>query len=177
MTRGKIVGGLDPSLSNFGMSKGLLRNGELEVTDIMLVTTKEDTTIKYKNMRDIKRARQLLLAMQMFFDRVDTVYVEVPVGSQSSRAMASYGICIGILALLGKRLIRVSAKDVKVAATGNPEASKADMIEWATNLYPDLPWLTKQRKGESSFTNANEHVADSIASIKAGLLNANLINI
>ena len=169
----KIVGGLDPSLSNFGMSRGTVYNGVLEITSIALVTTKEDKTIKYKNERDLARAQQLLKAMLDFFDMVDTVYVEVPVGSQSARAMASYGICVGVLSALGKKLVRVSAKDVKLFATGNSEATKKDMIDWAVREYPHLPWKTRKVNGELVITNTNEHVADSISAIHAGLINAN----
>lgn len=167
------VGGLDPSLSSFGMSRGTVHNGNINITSILLVTTKEDKTIKYKNERDLARAVQLMSQMQSFFKGINTIYVELPVGSQSARAMASYGICVGVIAALGKKVVRVSAKDVKVTATGNPEASKADMIEWATTSYPDLPWLTRKLNGEAVITNKNEHVADSIAAIHTGIVYAN----
>ncbi len=169
----RVVGGLDPSLSAFGMSRATIINDRIDVTEISLITTKEDKTIKYKNERDLARANHLMYNMRAFFTGIDTIYVEIPVGSQSARAMASYGICIGVLAALGKRVVRVSAKDVKLAATGNDQASKADMIEWATYNFPNLPWLTRKLKGEIVTTNANEHVADSIAAIFAGENNAN----
>lgn len=170
----ELVGGLDPSLSNFGMSKGYLHDGHIVIEDIKLVTTKEDKTIKYKNERDLLRAVKLLEAIKTFFIDVDTIYTEIPVGSQSARAMASYGICIGVLASLGKKIVRVSAKDVKLIATGNPEASKEDIIAWANNVYPNLPWLTRRLKDNSVLTKANEHVADSIAAIHAGINNAKI---
>ena len=165
------VGGLDPSLSNFGMSRGILFKGHLTIEGIALITTKADKTTQYKNMDDLRRATELSEAMEVFFHDVNSIYVEIPVGSQSARAMASYGICVGILSRLGKKVIRVSAKEVKVIATNNPQASKADMITWATESYPDLPWLTRKVNGEPVYTKANEHVADSIASIHAGLNN------
>lgn len=166
------MGGLDPSLTSFGMSRGTLQNGILNITSIMLVSTKEDKSIKYKNERDLVRAIHLMTEMRTFFEGVNTIYVELPVGSQSARAMASYGICVGVVAALGKRVVRVSAKDVKVTATGNPEATKIDMINWATALYPKLPWLTRKLKGDTVLSNKNEHVSDSIAAIHTGLLNA-----
>lgn len=155
------------------MSKGILEGNTLSVNRIQLVSPKEDMSIHYKNMRDLKRAQELSRAMQAFFHEVHIIYVEIPVGSQSARAMASYGICVGVLASLGKRLVRVSAADVKLFATGNKQASKADMIEWATDMYPHLPWLSRKLKGELVYTNANEHVADSIAAILTGINNAN----
>ena len=171
--RKRVIGGLDPSLRNFGMSKGLLTIEEGEQsflpTHIELVSPKDNKEIKYKNERDLQRAMELGEAMYAFFDGVDTIYVEIPVGSQSSRAMASYGICIGVIASLGKRVVRVSAKDVKLIATNDPQASKEDMIDWATSTYPELPWKTRKVKGEVNYSKINEHVADSLAAIHAGI--------
>lgn len=176
MSTWKMIGGLDPSLSNFGMSKGILINdSKIQINEIQLVTTKSNPSIKFRNMDDLERAKQLGRAMIEFFSDVDVIYVELPVGSQSSRAQTSYGVCIGVIAALGSRVKRVSAKDVKLVATGNPEASKQDMIDWATNLYPELTWHTKKRNGVLSYTGKNEHVADSIAAIHAGLKNESII--
>jgi len=165
----EMVGGLDPSLSNFGMSRGAVVDGKYRVDSIYLTTTTADKKCKYKNMDDLRRAQELGKDMLEFFEGIDTIYVELPVGSQSARAMASYGICVGVIAALGKRVIRVSAKDAKEVACDDPKATKADMIEWATTLYPDLPWLTHKRHGEIVYTGANEHVADSIAAVHAGI--------
>ena len=174
MTSPKYVGGLDPSLSNFGMVKGIVNYTNAQPVSftplfIKLVVTKEDKSIKYKNERDLQRARKLGSAMVEFFHGIDTVYVEMPVGSQSARAMASYGICIGVVAALGKRVIRVSAKDVKLVSTADPNATKRDMIKWATEKYPKLPWLKKVRVGVETFIGANEHVSDALAAVHVGL--------
>lgn len=171
-----IVGGLDPSLLNFGMCKGIATRDEekgevtsLSITHTALATSKTNKNIKYKNVDDLHRAIELGAEMIHFFSDADEIYVELPVGSQSARAMASYGICIGIIAALGDRVFRVAAKDVKIAATGNGNASKQDMIDWATSEYPDLDWLTKTIKKKTTYTKANEHIADSIAALHAGL--------
>ena len=175
MTTKVLVGGLDPSLSNFGMCKGIATRKDsvvttsLDITHTSLITSKTNKNIKYKNMDDLHRAMELGAAMIKFFSSVDEIYVELPVGSQSARAMASYGVCIGIIAALGDRVFRVAAKDVKIAATGNGNASKQDMIDWATSEYPDLDWLTKTIKKKTTYTKANEHIADSIAALHAGL--------
>jgi Holliday junction resolvasome RuvABC endonuclease subunit len=168
-----FVGGLDPSLSNFGMSIAAVTNEAITIVRTELVITKVNSDIKYKNMCDLERAKQLSKGMKDFFDTVGTVYVEIPVGSQSSRAMASYGICIGVLAGLDKNIIRISAKEAKIAATGNTKATKKDMIDWATNKHPEVDWIERKYGGEIIFTGANEHVADSMAAIYAGLKRSN----
>lgn len=167
-----IVGGFDPSMSNFGMTKGslCLNTGTFKILDLCLETS-ESSKVKQvrKNSDDLERARKLHKGMQNFFSDCAFVCVEIPVGSQSARAMASYGMCIGLIASLNRPLIQVTPKEVKVAATGKKTATKNEMIKWATGLYPYAPWLTKKVKGQTSFTNANEHLADAIASIHAGV--------
>lgn len=95
--------------------------------------------------------------------------VEIPVGSQSARSMASYGICIGVVASIDKPLIQVTPAEVKLVATGSKTASKDDMIKWATEMYPEGQWLTTNKKGVVSFVNKNEHMADAIAAMHAGV--------
>jgi hypothetical protein len=82
--------------------------------------------------------------------------------------MASYGICIGVLGAvkaLGIPLIEVSPKEVKVAFTNNPNATKLDMINTAINLYPNVDFPKYQGKPAAKC----EHLADAIASIHAGV--------
>ena len=43
------------------------------------------------------------------------------------------------------------------------------MINWAFDKHPDVNWITKKRKGSLRLTNANEHLADAIAVIYAGI--------
>ena len=97
------------------------------------------------------------------------MFVEVPVGSQSARAMASYGVCIGLLAALSdKPLIEVTPTEVKLAAVGSKTASKQEMISWASDLYPHLNWI--KSRGKSELADKNEHIADAIGAIHAGIL-------
>jgi len=78
------VGGLDPSLSNFGMVKGCLTGTLFVPEHTQLVTTKHDKAFKYKNMADLHRAQLLVEATVEFFKDCEVVYVELPVGSQSA---------------------------------------------------------------------------------------------
>lgn len=169
------IAGLDPSMSNWGLAKGLLDldTGEFMIEEVGLQETSSNKLNKKtvrKNSDDLSRSRLLHTAMTEFIDDVAMVMVEIPVGSQSARAMASYGMCIGILAAVKKPLIQVTPNEVKIAATGNKVATKTDMINWATEEYPDAQWLTKKVKGVISFTAKNEHIADAIASIHAGVV-------
>ena len=170
------VAGLDPSLSNFGMVKGSLGFNQgfpvFDLEELLLQESKSDKAnakVVRKNSDDINRARSLHDAMQGFIQDVDLVIVEVPVGSQSARAMASYGICVGLLSSISQPLIQVTPSEVKLVAVGSKTASKAQMIDWATNLYPNANWLKHKQKGEWVLGNKNEHLADALAAVHAGL--------
>lgn len=165
------VMGFDPSFRNFGMAKGFLDvdTGEFSLARIHLseIETPAKSKVVRQNSLDLQVAQRSHKALHGFLEDVDMVFVEIPVGSQSARAMASYGICVGIIASIQKPLIQVTPTEVKMV-TGSKTASKADMINWATTEYPQAPWLTKTQKGVTSFINKNEHMADAIAAIHAG---------
>lgn len=170
------IAGIDPSLSNFGLVKGHLSvnkdTTQLVLTDMQLVQSEADKKSAKsvrKNSDDLRRAQTLCKATKAFIEDVDLVFVEVPVGSQSARSMASYGICIGILGSVTKPIIQVTPAEVKIAATGSKTASKMNMIDWAMNLYPSLPWLFQKRHGVLTPVNKNEHLADSIGAVHAGI--------
>ena len=167
------VVGLDPSFRNFGMSKGKLdlNAGTLSLSEVELSqssTGKELKSVR-QNSKDLNAAKTQFTGMTEFIKGSDLIFVEVPHGSQSARASASYGICIGILASIEIPLIQVTANEVKIASTGNKTETKRGMINWAYNLYPDIDWFTQKRKGISVLTDKNEHIADSIAAIHAGV--------
>ena len=166
------VVGLDPSMRNFGMVKGTLDldTGKLSIASMQLSQPpKSNQKTVRKNSQDLEVAKYHTEYLEAFLEDVDLVFVEIPVGSQNARAMASYGMCVGILASIKKPLIQVTPAEVKIAATGNKTASKQDMISWAFEHYPNAPWIIKQRKGAKELVAKNEHLADSIAAIHAGV--------
>ena len=89
-----------------------------------------------------------------------------------SRAMASYGICVGVLGAIRASaipFIEVSASEVKLGSVGKKTATKQEMIQWATNNHPEAPWPTYKEHGKDLISEAKaEHMADAIASIYAG---------
>ncbi len=167
--------GVDPSLKNFGLVNATydLDTSEIDINGMKLSTPpKADAATKKqvrRNSDDLRRAHHQFTSLEAAAKSASIMIVEVPVGSQSSRAMASYGICVGILASVKIPMIQVTPTEVKLIATGTKTASKQDMIDWATSLYPNAPWLTRKSKGELVYTNANEHLADAVAAIHAGI--------
>jgi len=168
------VVGFDPSLNNWGIAQGLLYNDylridHLSVTQPVLPTGKQVR----QNSLDLEAAEQLAHAAFKCSRGADVIFVEVPVGSQSARAMASYAICIGVLGslrALGIPFFEVTATEVKLAMTGCKTATKSQMIDAAATLHPQANWPRYTRKGVTSITEGTaEHMADAIGAIHAGV--------
>jgi len=165
------VVGFDPSLTHWGVAES-----ELDLTtgylDTPVLEVLEPRKITHKAVRqnsiDLDVAKQLAIAVLDKAKRAKVIFVECPVGSQSARAMASYGICVGILGTLlaeDIQLIEVTATEVKNALSGVSTASKAQMIAAAVSLYPTANFPNFRGK----LTLAAEHVADAIGAIHAGV--------
>lgn len=164
---------LDPSLQNLGMARAIIDTDTsgIEIESLKLVKTeadKKNAKVVRKNSDDLERAKVLYGGLHReIVDFVpDFVFVEVPHGSQSARAMASYGIIIGVLASIGVPLIQLTQLEVKMAAVGKKTATKDEMIDWAVKKYPNANWL----KHGGKLVAANEHLADAIGVGHAGLM-------
>lgn len=171
--------GMDPSLRNWGLAEAILdlHTGELSTPRLTLVQTKDDGHKQVrKNSTDLARAEELAKAVMEASGRAKAVFVEVPVGSQSARAMASYGVCVGVLGAVrasGIQLIEVSPTEVKKFFTGDKTASKDLMIRTAVELYPNANWPRHPHGGKTfakgDLMDKSEHLADAIATIHAGV--------
>lgn len=162
----------DPSLSNLGVAFMTYDTDTqaLELESIKLVHTEptKQKTLR-KNSDDLDRCRLLHLGMAEACKGRAMAFAEVPHGSQSARAMMSYGACLMLLASCPIPLIQVSESEAKMAAHGRKSATKREMIEWATERYPYANWLTRTVKGKTSYIDANEHPADACAAALAGI--------
>lgn len=171
------VVGFDPSLRNWGIAKGVLipsqemqlRIDWLDVIQPVLPTGKQVR----QNSVDLESAKQLYEGAWQAAQGAHAIFVEVPVGSQSARAMASYGICVGVLGALrtsGVPFFEVTPTEVKLASAGKKTATKAEMIEWGVKHHPEAQWPTYLSNGTMKISEAKaEHMADAIAAIYAGI--------
>ena len=171
----KVVG-QDPSLRNWGLAVGTLDLETKKLTvDYVHLTNPVLPTGKQvrQNSTDLESALQLYKGAADAAIGAHAVFVEVPVGSQSARAMASYGICVGVLGALranGIPFFEVTPTEVKLATVGTKTATKQEMINWAMAAHPEANWPTYKQKGETMVSEAKaEHMADAIASIYAGM--------
>ena len=162
---------IDPSLSNtcltvfeFGGDLGV----DLTVIDSITITTQKNQNKKVRASSDlIERCVDLYKGSKQFIDRYNPqiIFAETPSGSQSASGMKNYGVSCFLLASLSQRCIEVTPQEVKMASVGRKNASKKDMIEWAYEQHPEAPWIIRNDFPLMK----QEHMADSIAVIHAGL--------
>ena len=175
MRRLRVVG-FDPSMSNWGIATGIycLDAEELTITNLGVTSPGLPKGKQVRqNSKDLEAAQQLASGALEVISDAQAIFVEVPHGSQSARAMASYGICVGILGTMratGTPFFELTPNEVKLAATNNKKATKREMIDWATGKYPNAPWPFYKKNGETLISETKaEHMADAIAVIEAGI--------
>lgn len=165
------VVGFDPSLTNWGIAECELdlTTGYLDTPHLTLIEPEKLTHKQVRqNSTDLFVSEQLAKSALSAARKSKVVFVEVPVGSQSARAMASYGMCVGILGAIraeGIPLIEVTANEVKFSFTGCKNATKRAMIDQAVALYPKANFPRQRGR----IVDKAEHVADAIAAIHAGV--------
>lgn len=174
MTEFPVVG-FDPSMKNWGVACGTYRldTQALHVREVTVLNPVLPTGKQVRqNSKDLEAAQQLSQGVLEAVKGAHTIFVEVPHGSQSARAMASYGMCVGILGSLraqGIPFIEVTPTEVKMIATGRKTATKNDMIQWAVNQHPEANWPYHNRNGQQLISETKaEHMADAVAAIHAG---------
>ena len=170
------VCGHDPSLRNWGIAVGtynILTNEILiEYLDVINPVISKGKQVR-QNSLDLESAYQLYSDAYKHTKDTQANFIEVPIGSQSARAMASYGICVGVLGALkanGIPFYEVTPTEVKLAGYGNKNATKEQMIEWAIKTHPEAKFPTYKTNGLIKVTAAKaEHMADAIGAIHAGV--------
>ena len=171
----KVVGH-DPSLLNWGLAIGTyhLDTGHIHIERLGLTNPVLPTGKQVRqNSRDLESSLQLYKGAVAASEGAHAVFVEVPVGSQSARAMASYGMCVGVLGALrgnGIPFFEVTPTEVKMAGHGSKTATKMEMINWAMTRHPEANWPTYKQHGQTNVSLIKaEHMADAVAAIHAGI--------
>lgn len=165
--------GFDPSLRNWGIARANYHVDEdrLEIERVDLHSTSKTTNKRMRaNSDDLACARNIRKSMVEECHGAKFAVVEVPSGTQSARGAMSNGICLGILASCPIPIIEVNPIEVKLAAVGDKKASKGQMIEWAVKAYPNAGWRYRKWKGQMELLAENEHMADAVAAIHAGVI-------
>lgn len=175
----------DPSMNNWGLVAATVNvlTEEIKIQEMLtVVNLKSDVSTKKtvrKSTIDLTRSRQISKAIHAFLEKHQPSFTmaEVPHGSQSASAMKGYGMCLGILGSIRTPMIQLSEQECKINAVGKKSASKSEMIEWAMKLHPEADWKMRKSKGELvSVDGYNEHIADAIGALYAGLNTDQFLN-
>jgi Holliday junction resolvasome RuvABC endonuclease subunit len=172
----KILG-IDPALANTGLALAEydLATETFGVVGLRLLQTEKGKKGKVvrASSDDLDRMSILHVGVQAVINEFKPSFAvaEVPTGTQSARGSFSNGGCCMMLAFVREEipLIQVDPKEVKLAATGHKYGGKEEMIEWAVAKFPTAPWLTRKFKGKVQLLNDNEHLADAVAAVHAGI--------
>jgi len=125
--------------------------------------------IKTKTVRrssdDYRRACEIARWIRHYTKDVAVAFCEIPSGTQSARASWALGIALGTLTNITCPVIQVTPTQTKLAGPGKKDATKEQMIAWATEKYPDLQWIRHRGK----LSPKNEHLADAVAILHAGV--------
>lgn len=171
------VTGFDPAGKNFGTATCMVDVDTLsvEVVGLSLIKTKSEKLQGVRKVSDdIRRNKEILAGMHQSCRGSVFAISEIPYFNPSSYPAALWnagGVCMA-LAACTIPLIEVTPQEVKFAATGFRSGDKQEMIDWAVKTYPDAPWITVKRAGKPSLTADNEHLADAVAAVHAGLRTA-----
>lgn len=170
------VVGQDPSLRNWGLAYGIydLEAKKLTITKLALLNpVLPDGKQVRQNSKEIESGAQLYRGAKDATKDAHATFVEVPVGSQSARAMCGYGVCTGVLGAIraeGIPFFELTPTEIKLAGHGTKTATKKQMIDWAMAKHPEANWPMYKRKGQMLVCEADaEHMADAVAAIYAGL--------
>ena len=175
MSKLKVVG-FDPSMKNWGIAHGIYCTASKRVTieslNVIQPVLPTGKQVR-RNSKDLEAAVQLANGAFEATQGAQAIFVEVPSGSQSARASAGYGMCVGILATLrmgGVSFFELTPTEVKVAAVGKGTATKREMIEWAKAEQPELVYPTYIKNGVATIVEGKaEHMADAVGAIHAGI--------
>lgn len=182
MTKINVLG-LDGSIQNFGLAVGQIDPSTWELLSVSaLVLSKTKKAEKTKRADDdLARFRKHWMTIETLIaiDNPLHLFAEIPSGSRDVRAAFAFGGVTAILAglTLSHEVTTVTPMEVKVAATGVKHADKEDVIAAMYERFPKAPWLTSKRPNAMNIckddglylTNDNEHLADAIGAILAGL--------
>lgn len=167
---------LDGAVANFGIARLSYdtETGKLEVLDLLLNKTEKS---KLKQIRassdDLQRSQAQAQFVREATKDCAIVFGEVPSGGQDAKSTRAFGIVTGIYASILQPFQEVNPGEVKIAAVGTRTASKQEMIIWATEKFPDAPWLRAKSNGakwkKGDLIADNEHLADAVAIGHAGI--------
>jgi len=140
----KKVLAFDPSFSAFGW---VLIDGTNQTYGVIK---------KRKGETPITFSMRLALELAPLIAQANIVVSEKPYGSKSSRALEALSFCKGLIIGLcvEKPLFFYSAVSCKKAATGDSNADKNKIVQWAFSNYPNIMGKIKSKYAQEAISDA-----------------------
>lgn len=176
--------GLDPGLSSTGYAIAnvcLMKNEILRVIRVGIIETERQKLKQVRQSSDnLRRAQHHAESIRALISEhgVPLIALEMCSASQYIHPTFSFGVMVGVAASLRPPIIEVLPHEAKLAATGDPRATKAEVIAWALKASGkrDVGWPTSNRTNKLGLTwrgqfvtKAAEHPADALAVIQGAL--------
>lgn len=157
-----ILAAVDPGFSNTGIVIFKIDGASMKWVNAKCITTKKTKDKDaYVSELDAARVKEVLAESIKFMgsNGVDFMVLELPTGgARSSRAARALGIttvfCEALPMMLNVGRHLVTPREVKVMATGDPNAEKKDIIAAMSKIYPEVLNFKKDQQ---------EHIADAVA--------------
>lgn len=163
---------LDPSLRNFGIVWGTIKNNQLHPEGWHLCrTSKSKNKTVLVSSDTVNNCREIYDTLNKVIIDVNpqVVFAELPSGSKSSAAMKSYGVSCFALATVNPPPLLFTPIAVKKGIIGKNSASKAEMMHYAYTKFPNFPW---EMNGSNLKVTTMEHIADAICVAEHGITTA-----
>ena len=176
--------GIDPGFASTGFAIADVSLVSCRIAKVHAIGISKTEPTKLRKIRktsdDLARARQHAGLLRGLVDQyaVDVIAYEMASTTPYTLPNFSFGVMMGIVATLNRPIIEVLNYEVKQAATGDRNATKADVIRWAVGITgrQKIDWPTSGKKNTVNLiyrgrhvTLAAEHPADALAAIQAAI--------
>lgn len=177
--------GIDPGLSMTGYAAASVDPERALIIHVLEVgvsaTERRNLKQVRKGSEHLRRGREQAVVLNAIIDRYcpAAVAVELTTTTKHKHPIFSFGVMTGIVACMDPPVVEVLPHEVKLAATGNKRATKADVIQWALNQpgSTSVEWPVSARRNSLNLQHEGlhlmriaEHPADALAAIQAALL-------
>jgi Holliday junction resolvasome RuvABC endonuclease subunit len=172
---------LDAGLSNLGIAVFEYTDQDWQLAALEVRSTKGIPKAELKKMKGIsasddmaRRIRELCEDIEYLFAEYepDLIVAELPTGgARDSNAIK--GMAVGLTIVVATSqfykipLIHVTPRNVKITATGSPEASKEEIENIVGEKYPELCEGFKSSRAASGWSGKFEHAADAVMTFHA----------
>lgn len=159
---------IDPSLAHTAIIVGELFKEKIHLIKWIQIDTEKTKEKSVRSSSDlVSRCSEIYHKLQKIvdFEKPRVVFAETPSGAQNYNSALSFAISCYTIATIRPAPIQVTPIEVKKLTIGKKTASKAEIINYVNNKFPNFLKVDKNGKPYKNM----EHVADAVCIAEAGL--------